>query len=299
MVATINGKQITAKQAVDLLKPFSAEQRKQLEANLSMAVQQVYMQQQLAEEAANMKLDQQSPYKEELESARQQLLARAYIQKKAESSGPAGDPQVYYSTHPDDFDSVKLSGIFVGFAPPGTPASSANKQVRTEEQAKQKAFDIEKKLKDGGDFATLARTESDNKQTGATGGELGTYTLGNPQIPADLKTAIEKLQTGQVSEPVRVSSAYIIVKVDSRTKIPFEQSRAQIVQKLENEKDQTVLKEEMAKYKIQVQDPAFFASSRPPASHVPSLQRPTAPGPGQPAQPRQPAQPAAKPPASR
>jgi len=285
VVAVINGKQLTAKQALDLLTPYQPEQRKQLEANLPLGLERVYMQQQFAEQAAKMNLDQQSPYKEELQNARQQILAQAYMRKLGETgAGTAGDPKQYYDAHPADFENVKLSGIFVAFAPPGTPSSSPN-AGRTEEQAKERASDIEKKIKDGGEFATLARTESDNKQSGAKGGDLGSYTTGNPQIPPDIRAAIEKLQPGQVSEPIRIPSAYLIIKVDSKGKVPFDQARAGIVQRLELEK-----------YKIEVKDPDFFASSSASTAHTPSLQRPTTPAPGQPAQP---AQPAAKPPAQR
>lgn len=272
VVAVIDGKQITAKQALDLLKPFSPEQRKQLEANLTLGLQQIYMQQQFAQQAQKMSLDQQSPFREELQTARQQILARAYMQKLGEgASGTAGDAKQYYDAHPADFDTVKLSGIFITFTAPGTPSSAAPNGVRTEEQAKDRANDIEKKIKDGGDFATLARTESDNKKSAASGGDLGTYATSNPGIPPDIKAAIEKLQAGQVSEPIRIPSAYLIIKVDTKNKLSFEQAKPGIVQKLE-----------VDKYKVQVQDPDFFASSSAPASHIPSLQHP---GPGQPAQP--------------
>lgn len=282
VVATIDGKQITAKQAMDLLKPYTPEQRKQLEANLALGLQQIYMQQQFAQQAEKMNLDQQSPAREELQTTRQQILAQAYMQKLSEgASGTAGDPKQYYDTHPGEFDTVKLSGIFVSFNAPGTPASAAPSGARTEEQAKERANDLEKKIKDGGDFATLARTESDNKQNAATGGDLGTYPINNPRIPPDIKTAIEKLQPGQVSEPIRIAGAFLIIKLDTKNKLSFEQAKPGIVQKLE-----------MEKYKIQVQDPDFFASSGAPSSHIPSLQRPSS-GPA----PAQPAQPAPKPPA--
>jgi hypothetical protein len=281
VVAVIDGKQLTAKQALDLIKPFPQEQRKQLEANLPLGLQRVYMQQQFAQQAEKMSLETQSPFKEELQNARQEILAQAYMRKLGEGgSGTAGDPKQYYDSHPADFDNVKLSGIFITFTSPGTPSSAAPNGARTEEQAKEKANDVEKKIKDGGDFATLARTESDNKQTASKGGDLGTYVTGNPQIPPDIRSAIEKLQAGQVSEPIRIPSAYLIIKVDTKDKLAFAAARPGIVQKLEVEK-----------YKIEVKDPDFFASSTAPTSNVPSLQRPTSPAPAQPGQP------ATKPPA--
>jgi parvulin-like peptidyl-prolyl isomerase len=273
VVATIDGKSLTAKQAWDLIKPYPPEQRRQIDANLPNALERIYIQQVFADDATKDNLDQQSPYKEQLKAARDGILAQAYLKKLAEASPMTQDPKAYYDAHPDEFQKVKLAGIFIGFAAPGTPANSNTTATRTEEQAKDKAQDVEKKLAAGGDFAALARTESDNKATSEQGGSLGDYTLGNPQLPPDIRNAITKLQAGQVSEPIRLPNTYLIVKVDSKSKIPFDEARAGIIQKLQNERTQTALNQALQKYKIQVQDPDFFASNGT-AGNVPSLQRP-------------------------
>ena len=272
IVATINGKQITAKEADGFLKAIPPEQLKRYEANLPTVVQQIYMSKELAQEAAKMNLDQQSPWKEQLQLTRDQILAQAYLNKKAStSSGSAPDAQAYYNNHLSEFDKVKLSGIFVAFNPPGTPASG-----RTEEQARAKADDLEKKLKAGGDFSTLARTDSDNQQAAAKGGDLGTYSVGDPQLPAPIKTAVEKLQTGQSTDPIRIPNALLIVKLDSRNKLTFDQARPEITQKLQQEQNQAAVKQETDKYKIQVQDPAFFNGTGTAGARVPSLAHPSA-----------------------
>src|SRR4051794_3525130 len=43
VVATIGGKPVTAKQALDLLKPLRPEDRKRFESNLPSLLQQIYM----------------------------------------------------------------------------------------------------------------------------------------------------------------------------------------------------------------------------------------------------------------
>jgi peptidyl-prolyl cis-trans isomerase C len=278
VVATVGGKPLTARQALDLLKPLPPQERRRFEANLSGLVQQIYMENQLADEAAKMNLDKESPWKEQLQMARANILTQAYLNKVANgpTAGPgtaSDDPKQYYDAHPNDFDQIKLSGIFVAFSPPGTPASG-NGSNRTEEQARQKADDLEKKLKAGGDFATLAKTESDNQQTAAKGGELGTFTSGDAGLPADVKTAVLKLQPGQYSEPVRMPNGFFILKVDSRNKQTFEQARAGITQRLQNDKNQAAVKQELDKYKIEVKDPDFFNASNAPARNIPSLQKP-------------------------
>lgn len=263
VVATINGKQITAQQAMGMLKQVPEDQRRSM-TNIANLLQQVYMIDQFADQAEKLKLDQQSPWKEQLQLDRSQILARAYMNQmgKTSTASVGADPEQYYNSHPAEFEQVKLSGILVAFNPPGTPASGS-KVTRTEPEAQQKANDLEKKIKDGGDFGALARTDSDQQQSSVRGGDLGTFMIGDANLPPDIKTAITKLQAGQVSDPIRVPTGYFILKVDSRTKLPFDQVRPSIVQKLE-----------VDKYKIQVQDPDFFASSAP-TSNIPSLQRPS------------------------
>jgi parvulin-like peptidyl-prolyl isomerase len=276
VVANINGKTLTAKEAAGLLKAIPPDQLKKYENNLPAVLQQLVMSQQLAEEAVKEGLDQQSPWKEQIQLNRNSVLTQAYLAKKANtsSSTPGADPQQYYSSHEAEFDRAKLKGIFVAFSPPGTPASATNS--RTEDQARAKADEIEKKLKAGGDFSTLARTDSDNQQAAAKGGDIGTFSLGDPQLPADVKTAVDKLQPGQTAEPVRMPNAFLILKLESRSKLTFDQAKNEIVQKLQAERNQAAVKQEVDKYKIDVKDPDFFNASAttPGGAHIPSLQRP-------------------------
>lgn len=266
VVATIDGKQITAEQAVNLLKIVPPDQKRAV-PSLQTLVEKVYMIQQFADQAAKLNLDQQEPWKDQIQFNRENILAQAYIERLTKGGGASTDEaKRYYDAHPDEFDQAKVSGIFVSFSPPGTPASSANGASKTEDQARQKADDLEKKIKAGSDFAALARTDSDNQQLAARGGDLGTLTRESPNVPPDVKSAIFKLQPGQVSEPIRVQAGFYIFKMDSRAKQPFDQARGNIL-----------LKQEFDKYKLQVQDPDFFSAANRPAPNIPSLQKPAAP----------------------
>jgi parvulin-like peptidyl-prolyl isomerase len=276
IVGTINGKQITAKQAADLLKLIPESQRKNA-PNLQMLFERLYLVSDLAEQAQKQGLDQQSPVKEQLRLDRDNVLAQAYMAKLAQAGGPAGDPKSYFDSHQDEFNIAKLSGIVVAFNPPGTPAGSSG-VTRSEQDARDKADSLEKKIKAGTDVATLARTDSDNQQSAAKGGDLGTLSLGSPNVPPDVKNVVfNKLQPGQVSEPIRTQNAFYIIKLDSRNKETFEQAKPQIEQKLQAEKNNSAVKQELDKYKVTGADPDFFATAT--ASNIPSLARPMRPSP--------------------
>jgi peptidyl-prolyl cis-trans isomerase C len=287
VVATINGKPMTAKQAADLLKLLPDADRKKI-SDLASAVQQLYTITDLAQQAATEKLDQQSPYRERLAVDRAQVLAQAYVAETAKKSSPPADPKAYYDAHTAEFDRATVSGIVVAFNAPGTPASASGVN-RTEPDAHQKADDIEKKLKTGADFATTAKTDSDDPQSSSRGGTLGTLAASVTNIPPELKdTIFNKLQPGQISEPVRGANAYYILKLDTRVKETFEQAKTEVEQQQKTEHDRTVSQQIQAQYKIQVTDPSFFGPSAvtPTAAKIPSLQRPGTVAPPPPASPQ-------------
>jgi peptidyl-prolyl cis-trans isomerase C len=84
--------------------------------------------------------------------------------------------------------------------------------VATEDEAKE----IEKQLKDGADFATLAKQKS--KDPGAAdGGDLGYFTK-DQMVPEFAEVAF-KLDKGQISDPVKTQFGWHIIKIeDKRTK---------------------------------------------------------------------------------
>jgi parvulin-like peptidyl-prolyl isomerase len=76
--------------------------------------------------------------------------------------------------------------------------------------AKAKAQDVLKKIKDGGDFAALAKQYSQASDA-ANGGDLGFFSKG--QLPDNVQAAAEALQPGQVSDAIKTQYGYEILKV--------------------------------------------------------------------------------------
>jgi hypothetical protein len=76
--------------------------------------------------------------------------------------------------------------------------------------AKATAEDVLSKLKGGSDFATLAKQKSQASDA-SNGGDMGSVT--KDQVPAELWSAANALQPGQVSDVVKEQYGYEIVKV--------------------------------------------------------------------------------------
>ncbi len=81
-------------------------------------------------------------------------------------------------------------------------------------QAKSKAADVAKKVKDGGDFAALAKQYSQASDA-ASGGDLGTFTKG--QVSDEIQKSVDALPVGGVSDPVKDQYGYEIIKVTEKT----------------------------------------------------------------------------------
>lgn len=281
MVATVNGQKVTAQQALKLLQamPQAELQRfQQSGGGLPTALQQIFLMQHLSDLARQQHLDQQEPWKTELQFTQANTLAQAYVNQLSSNVNPsAADVKNYYDQHSQQFQDAQLSGIIVNFKPSSTPASPNTPGARTEPQAKEKADDLVKKIRAGANFTDLAKTESDHKLSAAKGGVLGTFSP--DKLPKEISDPVFKLKTGDVTDPIRESSAYYILKLDSLQKKTFEKAQTEIVAQLKNDQVRKMLDQQNEQYKIQVQDSDFFNLPGTTGSNSPSLARPT---PGQP-----------------
>ncbi len=102
--------------------------------------------------------------------------------------------------------------------------------VDTEAEAKS----IEELLKQGVDFAELARKYSKDTGSGQNGGELGWAPASN--YVKEFADAVSTLPIGQISEPVKTQFGYHIIQVIAREDLPL--SADQLAQKKQNAFDE-------------------------------------------------------------
>lgn len=114
----------------------------------------------------------------------------------------------YYDAHADDYklrDQVRVRDIL--FALPGDADEDEVARVRA------KAEEVRQLALDGRDFAALAKQFSEGPGADK-GGELGTFTRGEME-PA-LDEVAFSLKRGEISQPVRTSSGFHLLRVDER-----------------------------------------------------------------------------------
>lgn len=104
--------------------------------------------------------------------------------------------------------------------------------VATEEEAK----NLSKELKKGGDFESLAKEKSMDKGSGTQGGDLGWFTK-DKMVP-EFADAAFKMKKGDVSEPIKTSFGWHVIKVEERRKVKipsFEEMREELVADVSND----------------------------------------------------------------
>lgn len=142
--------------------------------------------------------------------------------------------------------------------------------VKTEDEAKK----IESKLKKGGDFEKIAKEESQDKSSGASGGDLGWFTA-DKMVPEFAKAAFA-LKKGEISSPVKSDFGWHIIKLEDRRKAnppTFDQMKEALTQELGNKAVTEYINGLMKGVKITVVDASGNAKDLPAA--VPAQQEKT------------------------
>ncbi|MEA2571299.1 MAG: peptidyl-prolyl cis-trans isomerase [Acidobacteriota bacterium] len=144
---------------------------------------------------------------------------------------PASEAAVtkFYEENRAKLESIELNHILLSYAGSEAPPRDGGARL-TQEQAIQKALQLRAKLKQGGDFAALAKQYSDDAASGARGGSLGEIAHG--MLPPELDKIVFELPVGEVSQPVPSRYGIHIFKVTKKQGEPNAQIRSMIAQRV-------------------------------------------------------------------
>ena len=174
--------------------------------------------------------------------------------------------QAYYDAHKSQYEQVKASHILIRYKGSQVPVRPNEKDL-TEEEALAKAQDVEKQLAGGGDFAAIAKANSDDTGTATNGGALPPFTRG--QMVPEFEQAVFSQQVGKISDPVKTKYGYHIIKVEERTSKTFEEAKPEIEKQLKPQ----LLREAMDRIEKQVPvtlDDNYFGPAAPPPHPMPN-----------------------------
>jgi peptidyl-prolyl cis-trans isomerase C len=184
----------------------------------------------LAQEARRERIDQTPEAKSQLAMRSDQLVAGLLFQKISKDAKPtAADLQAYYDAHKADYDTVTARHILIRMNGSAVPLKEGEKDL-SDDEALAKAKDIRAKLVAGGDFAEIAKAESDDAGSGANGGVLGDFTRGR-MVP-QFEEAAFALKVDEISEPVKTQFGYHIIQVTKHESKSLNDAKAEITEKI-------------------------------------------------------------------
>ena len=262
VAATVNGTPIS-KSVVDIFlkqqrgMPDTPETRK-------MIIDNIAIQMLVAQEAVKKGLDKAPETLDQMEIAKQSVLAQAFVQDYLKSNKPT-DAQLSA-----EYDKLKAQYS-------GNQYKARHILVKTEDEAK---AIIAKLNKDPKQFEALAKAQSMDTGSKDKGGELGWFDL-RSMVP-EFSAAVEKLEKGKLTDkPVKSQFGYHVIQLeDTRPSAqsipPLEQVKDGLSQRLEQENLKKLIDDIKAKAKIDITGAAEPAPAPAAAPAAPAASAPVA-----------------------
>jgi peptidyl-prolyl cis-trans isomerase C len=239
VIATINGKPVTDADIAVAESEIGSDMGTMPEDQKRMSLLEFLIDNQLfAEAAEENRLAEGPAYESRLAYLKRRTLRELYFEKIIKALVSDTDARKLYD------DQVKL-------LKPEEEAQARHILVETEELAKE----IKEKLKNGGDFAALAKEYSKDPGSKDTGGDLGYFTRG--QMVPQFEEAVFALNKGDVSDPVKTQFGYHVIKLeDKRAKQPpaFEVVKDRILQSMLLQKASQIAGDLRSKAKVEYVD---------------------------------------------
>jgi peptidyl-prolyl cis-trans isomerase C len=210
--------------------------------------------------AEQKKLDQTSPFREQLMSDRMTILAQAAMSNVANTSVISlDDLPKYYEANKERYKELRIKAIYVAFG-----QASGGKKALTEEEAKAKAVKLLDQIRKGADFVKLVKENSDDETSREKDGDYGVIHPSD-NLPDAFRPVLFSLKQGDVSEPVRQPGGYYLLRAEQVTYRPFEQVRDEIFTQLRGEKFNKWMAEQRdaINAKVQFPSPEFLAPAQP------------------------------------
>lgn len=239
LLAEVNGKKITGVDYnlfIDSLNPQLKQYFGGEEMNKEVVNELVY-QTLLYEEAMEKGMDKDDEFTQVLEKTRESML-KTYALGKLLATVSVTDDEIkkFYEENKDLFkenESANASHILVA--------------------EEDKANEIYEKVKNGEDFASLAK-EFSTCPSKEKGGELGTFTRG--QMVKEFEDAVFNNEVATITEPVKTQFGYHIIKINDKNEgrdLSFDEVKDKIAAQVRRQKEQALYNEKITELKEKYQ----------------------------------------------
>jgi peptidyl-prolyl cis-trans isomerase C len=235
VVAVIDGSPITYSQVQAFLTAIPAQNRSSVTKDPESFLRQFGLLTKLAQMAEEQKLDQQSPYKEQLAYQRATLLSTAGLNALSQSIRVDGaEASAYYEAHKDELTEYATKVIYLPFSNALLKPGETRKTM-TESDALALAQKLVKDLRGGADFVAMVKEYSQDEASKNRNGDFGKLKT-TDNIPPEIRSVIFSLKPGEVSDPLRQPNGFYIFRMESVEVPEYLGVAARINNKLHEEK---------------------------------------------------------------
>lgn len=244
VVAKVDGKDLTLGELRKMFETYPPQFMQSFQRDPQSAIRDAFLVRYAAGEGDKLKLGEQSPWKEQIEIARETAVAQAMFTHER-NFFPVTPEMInsYYERNQARYESATIKVIKIGFKPAISPTKSVEEAARqafeaahassdrSEADARKLAAEIVAKVRAGGDFVALVKQYSDDAESKAADGDFGTVKL-TSSYTEEFKKSVLALKPGQVSDPIPSANALYIVRVEKKAVQPMAEVSEQIISEL-------------------------------------------------------------------
>lgn len=232
ILAVVNGTKITMDDFEKEVSSLPSNYRSMIDTNKRKFLDDLILQELLYQESIKKNLEKDKEVVDTIERIKRKVLAQKLLEKEVMGLTEISEDDIkkYYEENKDSYkvpEQLNAAHILV-------------KADEEDQAAMEKIQGLLKKVKEGNDFASLAKENSDCPSS-SKGGELGYFSRG--QMVPEFEEAVFKLKVGEVSSVVKTRFGYHIIKLldrkEERTKESSE-VKDEIEQKLTREKQKSI-----------------------------------------------------------
>jgi len=270
VVARVMDKDITAGEIQKMIEETPPQVGQAFHQDPASALTAVFLERYVATEADKLKLGEQTPWREQMEIARENILVTAmtrYVADHYEVTPEMAD--AYYKQHAGSYQQMKIKAIKINFKP--AVAASSNDLAaaarnafetahaateRSEADAKKIADEVSKQARAGTDFAQLVDKYAEGESKDFAGDFPTVKQTSN--FPADFKKAVFAMKPGEVSDPIRQSNCFYVIRVTEVSAQPLNEVREDIVHTIRTQHVSEYVDGLRAKFKAVILKPEYF-----------------------------------------
>jgi parvulin-like peptidyl-prolyl isomerase len=213
----------------------------------------------LTADAKKAGLENVSPYKDRLMFQRSTVLMMSYLEDQTRNAEiPPAEIEAYYKANQQRFRVAQFTPIAIPFEKVPGPGKL------TEAQAKARAEQVVKLIRDGASFELIAAEYSDKRTAEKFVGDNAEITPAS-KLPEALKQAVFSTLPGQVTEPQAFADAYFVFLIRKLDIAPLAEVSDLIAEEKRTEMAQRRLEELRQSIKAEVKHKVYFEMQNPAA----------------------------------